>query len=125
MTDYRVVVLGDREFCSVDLARWLGQQNAYFCLRLKASTLIQPTDEPWQALSTLGLTPGTQVFFNSLSVTKTKGFAQGQVVGKWKRRYRGFAPDEPWFILTNLNSLDEAIKSYKKRFSIDDVLATL
>ena len=33
LSDYKVVVLGDREFCSVDLARWLGEQSAYFCLR--------------------------------------------------------------------------------------------
>ncbi len=32
---YKVVVLGDREFCSVDLARWLGEQADYFCLRQK------------------------------------------------------------------------------------------
>ena len=121
LADYTVVVLGDREFCSVDLARWLGEQSAYFCLRLKASTLIQTTDDSWSALSTLGLTPGTQVFFNHVSVTKTKGFGEGRVVGKWKRRYRGFAPDEPWFILTNLDSLDEAIKSYQKRFSIEQM----
>lgn len=121
LADYTVVVLGDREFCSVDLARWLGEQNAYFCLRLKASTLIQTTDDSWCSLSALGLTPGTQVFFNQVSVTKTKGFGEGRVVGKWKRRYRGFAPDEPWFILTNLNSLDEAIKSYQKRFSIEQM----
>ena len=41
LSDYKVVVLGDREFCSVDLARWLGEQNCYFCLRQKKSTHIQ------------------------------------------------------------------------------------
>lgn len=125
LSDYTVVVLGDREFCSVDLARWLGQHDAYFCLRLKVSTLIQTTDGDWQALSTLGLTPGTQVFFNEVSVTKTKGFGTGQVAGKWKRRYQGFAPDEPWFILTNLNSLDDAIFAYQKRFGIEEMFRDL
>ena len=33
---YKKVILGDREFCSVDLAKWLNQQRkTYFCLRLK------------------------------------------------------------------------------------------
>jgi Transposase DDE domain len=121
LSAYTVVTLGDREFCSVDLARWLGEQGGYFCLRLKASTQIQVGNEEWQALSKLGLTPGHQVFFNQVSVTKTKGFGAGRVAGKWKRRYRGFAPDEPWFILTNLNNLDEAIFAYQKRFGIEEM----
>ncbi|MEL6814367.1 MAG: hypothetical protein AAFP03_06080, partial [Cyanobacteria bacterium J06598_3] len=50
LSDYKVVVLGDREFCSVDLASWLGEQTAYFCLRQKKSTHIQPNDEDWIAL---------------------------------------------------------------------------
>ena len=126
LSDYRVVILGDREFCSVDLARWLGEQDASFCLRLKASTQIQTTDAgDWQALSTLGLTPGTHVFFNQVSVTKTKGFGAGRVAGKWKRRYRGFAPDEPWFILTNLETLENAIVAYQKRFGIEEMFRDL
>ena len=125
LSDYRVVVLGDREFCSVDLARWLGKQNCYFCLRLKGSTQIQLQDAQWKALSQLGLTPGHQVFFNQVKVTKTKGFGAGHVVGKWKRHYQGFAPNEPWFILTNLNSLDAAISAYQKRFSIEEMFRDL
>jgi len=33
--DYKVVLLGDREFCSVKLGSWVAEQRAYFCLRLK------------------------------------------------------------------------------------------
>ncbi len=33
--DYRVVILGDREFCSVKLGEWLESQRLQFCLRLK------------------------------------------------------------------------------------------
>ncbi|CAN5766478.1 hypothetical protein BH23CYA1_BH23CYA1_03300 [soil metagenome] len=122
---YKVVVLGDREFCSVDLARWLGEQAAYFCLRQKKSTHIQPDGETWIALSQLGLSPGTHCFFNQITVAESKGFGPVQVVGKWKRRYDGFAPEEPWFILTNLDSLDAAILAYQKRFSIEEMFRDL
>lgn len=122
---YTVVVLGDREFCSVELARWLGEQGGYFCLRLKASTQLKTDETDWRALSQLGLVPGSQVFFNQVSVAKTKGFGGAKVVGKWKRRYRGFAPDEPWFILTNLDSLDAAIIAYRKRFCIEQMFRDL
>lgn len=125
LSAYNVVVLGDREFCSVDLAKWLGQQQAYFCLRQKKSTQIQSDGEEWIALGQLGLTPGTRCFFNQITVTESKGFGPVQVAGKWKRRYDGFAPDEPWFILTNLDTLEAAILAYQKRFSIEEMFRDL
>ena len=121
LADYRVVVLGDREFCSVDLARWLGQQGHYFCLRQKKSTYVLIEDKPWLKLGQLGLTPGTKCFYNTVTMTKSKGFDQAHLAGKWKRRYRGFASEEPWFLLTNLESLDDAITAYQKRFDIEEM----
>ncbi len=32
---YKVIVLGDREFCSVKLGNWLQARRVYFCLRLR------------------------------------------------------------------------------------------
>lgn len=125
LSAYKVVVLGDREFCAVDLARWLGEQKAYFCLRQKKSTHIQLEGEDWIALGALGLSPGTRCFYNQITVTESKGFGPVQVAGKWKRRYNGFAPDEPWFILTNLDSLDAAIGAYQRRFSIEEMFRDL
>lgn len=121
LANYRVVVLGDREFCSVDLARWLGQQGHYFCLRQKKSTYVLIEDQPWLKLGQLGLTPGTTCFHNTVTMTKSKGFGSAHLAGKWKRQYRGFAPEEPWFLLTNLESLEEAVTAYQKRFDIEEM----
>ena len=121
LAHYRVVVLGDREFCSVDLARWLGQQGHYFCLRQKKSTFVLIEDKPWVKLGQLGLTPGTKCFYNAVTMTKSKGFDQAHLAGKWKRRYRGFAPEEPWFLLTHLETLDDAVAAYQKRFDIEEM----
>lgn len=42
LKDYKKVILGDREFCSVDLAKWLkGQDKTYFCLRLQKNEYIE------------------------------------------------------------------------------------
>ena len=66
LKDYPKVILGDREFCSVDLAKWLSRQShTYFSLRLKKNTCIQletqitaaikrPRANPWN----FGLSPG-------------------------------------------------------------------
>lgn len=121
LADYRVVVLGDREFCSVDLAHWLGEQGHYFCLRQKKSTYVLIEDKPWLKLGELGLTPGTKCFYNAVTMTQSKGFDKAHLAGKWKRRYRGFAPEEPWFLLTNLERLDDAVAAYQKRFDIEEM----
>ncbi len=86
---------------------------------------IQPDGQDWIALGQLGLSPGTRCFFNQITVTESKGFGPVQVAGKWKRRYDGFAPDEPWFILTNLDTLDAAILAYQRRFSIEEMFRDL
>ncbi len=62
LKDHRVVVLGDREFCSVKLGRWLNEQECYFCLRLKCNTNIREAQQAWRELAALGLTPGTSLY---------------------------------------------------------------
>jgi len=48
--DYKIIVLGDKEFCSVDLANWLREQNVYFCLRLKRNQCIETENMIWVRL---------------------------------------------------------------------------
>ena len=121
LSDYVPVVLGDREFCSPKLGRWLGERNAYFCLRQKCDTKIQRDDGLYQELRDLGLTPGMKLFLNDQQVTKQKGFGTFNVACKWKRTYQGFKTKEPWYILTNFENLDMAIQAYQKRFDIEEM----
>ncbi len=122
LKEYKTVVLGDREFCSVELAKWLnGQENIYYALRLKKSTYIEVEKEIWLDLKNLGLSPGMSLFYQGVKVTKTRGFTGSNIVAKWKRRYRGVETEEAWFIITNLKSLDETIEAYKKRFGIEEM----
>ena len=119
--DYKVVLLGDREFCSVKLGSWLAEQEVYFCLRLKKNEFVPLEGEIWLQLEQLGLVPGMQLYLDGVSVTKQKGFGKFNVACKWQRKYWGWAPDEGWFILTNLPDLESAILSYKKRFGIEEM----
>lgn len=122
LKEYKAVVLGDREFCSVELAKWLnGQKKVYYALRLKKSTYIEVEKEIWSTLKNLGLSPGMSLFYKGVKVTKTRGFTGSNIVAKWKRRYRGVETEEAWFIITNLKSLDETIDAYKKRFGIEEM----
>jgi hypothetical protein len=123
--DYTVVLLGDREFCGVKLANWLAQQGCYFCLRLKQNEYIELELESWIQLKALGLKPGISLYLEGVRLTKQKGFKPYNLAAKWKKKYRGWAPDEGWFIFTNLESLDIATQAYKKRFGIEEMFRDL
>ena len=60
-----------------------------------------------------------KTFLTGVSITKAKGFGHYNVAGYWKRKYKGKQEKEPWFILTNFNSLEEVLKVYKARADIE------
>ena len=124
-SEYKIVILGDREFCSVTLGKWLGEKGLYFCLRQKKTTNVSEDEDLYQEMKNLGLSPGTSLFLKAVNVTKMKGFGGFNLACKWKKTYKGFKTKEAWFILTNLGSLEEAIKSYQKRFGIEELFRDL
>lgn len=113
------VIVGDREFHSPQLANWLSQQNIFFAFRQKRNTYLSQNGNNYYQLAQLGLRPGTHLFFQSVKVTKKKGFGQFNLAGSWKKRYRDQVADEGWFILTNLKSLGEALEVYRARMGIE------
>jgi Transposase DDE domain len=122
---YDVVVLGDREFCSVKLADWLATQPVKFCVRLKQNEAVEVSPDHWRTTLALALKPGTSRFYPDIKVTKTKGFGKHHLAIKWQRDYDGFHSDEPWILLTNLPDLETALKAYAKRFRIEELFRDL
>jgi hypothetical protein len=120
-TEYRVVVLGDREFCAVELGKWLAEQGLSFCLRLKKSHFVEVEPEIWLALKSLGLMPGMSFYLRGVKVTKAHQVTGFDIASKWQRKYRNFTAEEGWFIFTNLGSLEAAIAAYRKRFGIEEM----
>lgn len=118
---YKVCVLGDREFCSIKLASWLSEHQVNFCLRLKKNHFVERETDIWSELDDLGLSPGVSFFLKGVKVTRTKGLRGFNLACKWKRKIRGVAPEEGWFILTNLETLSSAISAYKRRFDIEEM----
>ena len=116
---YEIVIVGDREFRSVELAYWLKQKKVYFALRQKQGNYIKRKEQEYQKLSELGLAPGMKLFFTGIKFTKKKGFGQFSLAAYWKRKYRGKGANEGWYILTNLKGLEEALKVYQARSGIE------
>jgi hypothetical protein len=62
---------------------------------------------------------GFKAFYSDVQVTKKKGFGNFNLALYWKKNYKNYKEKEPWYILTNLPSLDEVIKYYRKRSGIE------
>lgn len=118
---YNLLVLGDREFCSITLANWLREQKVDFCLRLKKNVCIQTQEELWTELKILGLEPGNSFFNQEVTIRKTAPVQGFNLAGKWLGKYRNFTTTEPWYILTSLIDLQSAVDTYAKRFGIEEM----
>jgi hypothetical protein len=121
LKEYKVIVLGDREFCSVDLGNWSGTKGVSFCLRLKKNHCLETENLIWQRLDQLKIIPGTSLYFQGVRVRKTRPVAGFDIACKWKRNYQGIKLKDAWFILTDLGSLPVAIAAYKKRMGIEEM----
>lgn len=116
---YEIVIVGDREFRSVERADWLKEKKVYFALRQKQDTYMSQPGKPELKLSEIKLNPGVKLFLTGVIYTKKKGFGSLSLAGYWPRKYRGKGEKSGWYILTNLNSLEEALKAYQSRSGIE------
>ncbi|AGY60464.1 IS4 family transposase [Gloeobacter kilaueensis] len=122
LSNYKLRLLADREFCSIELANWLHRRGVELCLRLRVSANFQQTDKEFVCLSSLNLHPGISLFIQGVRVTKRrmrKGFARFNIACHYAEQVRNMRPAEGWYILTNLPSLQKAIDAYKERWGIE------
>jgi hypothetical protein len=116
---YKLVIIGDREFHSVELADWLHKQNLSFVFRQKKDTTFRQKRQKFQPLSSIEIYPGIRQFYTNVKVTQKQGFGWFNLAVYWKRKYRGKQDKEAWYLLTNLPDLNTALKIYAQRFGIE------
>jgi hypothetical protein len=117
----KIIVLGDREFCSIKLVNCLREQKVQFCLRLKKSEFVEVEQGIWRELDELDLKPGFSLFLAGVKVTKTHQALGFNLACKWQRKLHGWTAEEGWFIFTNLPDISSAINAYKQRFGIEEM----
>lgn len=116
---YEIVILGDREFHSIELANWLHRQNISFVLRQKYDTTFRQRRRKFRPLGSLNLKPGESQFFRDITFTQKRGFGRFNLAVYWRRKYLTRQSDETWYLLTNVDSLPQAVRLYGKRFGIE------
>ncbi|RCJ39571.1 transposase [Nostoc minutum NIES-26] len=113
------MIIGDREFHSVELAHWLHKQNLSFVFRQKKDTTFRQKGQKFQPLSSIEIYPGIRQFYPNVKFTQKRGFGRFNLGVYWKRKYRGKQEKETWYLLTNLPDLNTALKIYGQRFGIE------
>jgi hypothetical protein len=116
---HKLVIIGDREFHSIELAQWLHKQKVKFVFRQKQSTTFRQNRQKFKSLSQVEISPGMKQFFPKITLTQKKGFGRFNLAIYWKRKYRGKQEQSPWYLLTNLPDCETAVKIYGKRFGIE------
>ena len=57
LSDYKIIILGDREFGSIKLADWLCEKKVKFILRVKQGRYVRAENSDYIRLSDLDLLP--------------------------------------------------------------------
>jgi hypothetical protein len=62
---------------------------------------------------------GQSRFYEGIFCNKGDGIGPFNLAVYWKRKYRQKGPKEPWYILTNLPTLKQALAVYRCRWGIE------
>lgn len=116
---HQIVIVGDREFHSVELAQWIDRQGVKFVLRQKKDTTFRQKRRKFNSLSSVRVAPGQRKFLREINITQKKGFSCFNLAVYWRRKYRTKQEKSPWYLLTNLGDLATAVKAYKQRWGIE------
>ena len=118
---YQIVIVGDREFQSVELAQWIDSQGVKFVLRQKKSTTFRQNRRKFNSLSSVQVAPGQREFISEISFTQKRGFSRFNLAIYWRKKYKNKQEKSPWYLLTNLGDLATAVKAYKHRWGIESM----
>ena len=110
----RVVVLGDGEFDGTDLQHTL-QEAGWFYVCRTGSHVTASWDGATFRLEPVGwcIKPGTLVEFPSASLTR-EAYGPILLLCCWAQGYK-----EPWYLVSNMATAEEAARWYAKRFRIE------
>ena len=116
---YPVVVIGDREFHSAQLADWLRVRGVNVVFRQKKSAFVATSCQPGKSLKTQGFKSGESHFFKNVTLQKfapIHGFNLGVY---WQKIHRGKKVKKPWYLLTTLDNPKLVKQLYQARWGIE------
>lgn len=115
-----VLLVGDAEFGAIEVLRWFDQQGWKYVLRQKGKHLVRGNEKsPWIPLSSFLQKVGQSLWLEGWQLTRLHAYTTHLAL-HWK-----IGEDEPWLLATNLPSLREALRAYKRRMWIEEMFGDL
>lgn len=113
-----VILVGDGEFDGTQVVSWFETETTWqYVCRTDQTTLIGSQDH-WQALQHLPLTPGKDGFLSGVRFTQAHQVGPVNILVAWHA-----AKKCHWFFVTNCDTQAEAQKWYRKRFTTETLFA--
>ncbi len=115
-TDAQVVVAGDSEFGSVAVLQLLERWGWGYVMRQKGSTRVKlPGRHAWARFDSLARRGAAPQWFPDARLTRIHGHPV-RLITWWKA-----GEPEPWLLATNLPTLREGLRTYKRRMWIEEM----
>ena len=83
----KIVIVGDREFPSVDLAQWIDSQGVKFVLRQKKDRNFRLRRRKFNSCSSVQSAPGQGELFSEIN-TQKKWLGRFKLAVYWGRKYK-------------------------------------
>jgi hypothetical protein len=114
-----VVLLGDREFGTPDMARTVHCHGWDYCLRVKGNLYVYLIEtQQWVQLRDLAPAPGTRGYLTKVLLTKSNTSRPLHFALACDA-----ASDDPWFIATNLPPSRRTLHDYARRFACEEMFS--
>lgn len=114
--DTTIWLLADAGFQSVELWRWVGQQQWHFVIRQSGNTKFRQTTTGWQSLNDLELQPGETKYLGWVRLTEQHDYGWLNLVVHWAEE-----EDEPWYLVCDQALGRQVIRLYKIRMWIEEM----
>jgi hypothetical protein len=111
-----VWVLGDSEFQSVSLLRWLRCQRWHFFIRQRGAIKVSQTGESWTKINQFDLAPGRTRYLGWVQLTEKHGVGWFWLILHWES-----GEDEPWYLVSDCQGQRRLLNRYRVRMWIEEM----
>ena len=118
LKEYKIIVIGDREFHSAKLGEWLKKKKVAFILRQRKNTNIREKNGKYYPREERLVIPGRKTILTGVEVTLESPSDYNMVIYS-QRKYGERKEQKVWYLLTNLSDAKEVVELYKKRWGIE------
>lgn len=115
-----VWLLGDTEFESIHLLRWLRRRHWHFVIRQRGSIKVSPDGHSWTNINTFPLSEGETRVVGWVRLTEKFNVGWFWLVLHWAEGEK-----DPWYLVSDSNDTPFLLRRYRRRMWIEEMYGDL